>query len=184
MTSKKNFTLIVALVVAGIVATAFAWWRISKTARVAQTGVGAPSPLAGPAKPPPEVGIFFTTSLDNAKGGDFSFRYSSNLLLSKDSLVKGGKSGETHHFVVLKDRFGVEPGATIEINAPAKTCADYGTCKEVVGTATSTNSSSVVGNVVIGTNSKNKEFLGWFDGVVKTFKVLPPSSSPLTPPKK
>lgn len=147
-------------------ALVFVLWRVyGPFGTRSQVGVSSLPPGAQPSKPPPPVGIFFTTSEDEAPYGNFAFRYSSYLLLAKNSIETSYQ--KKHHVVVVKDRFRIDPGATIEINLPGATCAIYKTCKEVDG-------------IVIGTNSSNPEFIKLFNELATSFKTYTqptPSSS-------
>lgn len=169
----KNRIIIVAglVIIAGFVlyGASSNWFsfNLKTTQSVTPTANNVPGTL-----PYPNVGIFYTPSGDKAPYGNFTFQYPSSLIRTTSTL-KIGKTGKTNNVVVLSDRYNIDPGAMIEINSPDKTCEDYAVCKEIVGTATSTTGvSKEFARIVIGTNSENPDFLGWFDEVVKSFKVL------------
>ena len=137
--------------------------------------------VVGESRPPLEwVPIFFTPSYEAAQGGNFTFQYPSVLSIKEDSLKKAA-SGREYHLVILAGREGVDIKDTIEINAPDKSCGDYGVCKEIGGIATNTNSTVEIPTVVVGPTSTDAELLGWFDEIVKSFKVFPPPPAGLGP---
>lgn len=125
--------------------------------------------------------INFSSSVEKSQSGNFVFQYPSIFTVREDSLSKDF-SGQERHFVILSARDGFDFKDVIEINMPDKTCADYSTCKEVVGVVTSTTASKEIGRVFIGTNSSDPDFLNWFDVVANTFRVFPqiPSGPPPT----
>lgn len=77
--------------------------------------------------------------------------------------MESDDAGDKYHVVVLEDALaqeGAEEVDTIEINAPNANCNIYKKCEKVE-------------NIVIGTDSENPEFIGFFDEVVANFRVSP-----------
>lgn len=165
-----GLVVIVGLVLYGVSSDWFNFLSVSESDEAGERVVGEEQPplpeIVGPL--PEIVGIFYTTSVDKAPYGNFTFQYPSALLLDKNELEKDS-SGKEYHFVVLKDRFGIDPGATVEINAPDATCENYEKCQEIDG-------------IVIGTDSTNAEFIKMFDEIAANFEVFEPPQLPQFPP--
>jgi len=105
---------------------------------------------------PPITWIFFTTSVDKAPYGNYSFKYPMELILRQDKLLKDA-AGEKHHFVLLEA--AQASLGRVEINSPTSTCKDYQKCAEISG-------------VAIGSTSANHDFIRLYDMVVENFQVL------------
>ena len=108
---------------------------------------------SAPTAPPAPIKIYFTTSVDKAPYGNFSFTYPAGFFLKEDD-IKSDSAGKKYHVVVLERT--AAPAGAIEINRPGKACSDYAKCETAKG-------------VVIGTNSTDTGFLGIFNEVVGGF---------------
>jgi len=138
--------------------------RLREFRSLSSAGSGGGAPAAGKAPEKQWVWIFYTNSVDLAKYGDFSFEYPSRLALKSDSVKSVG--GEKRHVVVLVDREQINATTSvtdlIEVNAKGgdAPCASYRVCK-------------TIDRVAVGTNSKDLEFLNWYNKMAGKFKVMP-----------
>ena len=113
--------------------------------------------------PAPQRGERYVSPPGLAASGDYEFRYPADLVVLQDYAYPEASVPGPEHVVVLRHR-DAEAGdlRSIEINMLRSfrqrlTCVDYDVCKTVDG-------------VVIGTNSRDPEFLKSFGRVVGSFR--------------